>query len=61
MGGLKTAFPVPAGGIDIKNIKSLKQFYGNDVVFLIGSSLYVCSSNLTASVKDCIQHLSAYC
>lgn len=58
MGKLKTAFPVPAGGIDIKSIKTLKHFYGNDVVFLIGSSLYVCSNNLTASVKDCIQSIS---
>ncbi|MDI6782394.1 MAG: RuBisCO large subunit C-terminal-like domain-containing protein [bacterium] len=55
MGRLKTAFPVPAGGIDVKSIKILKQFYGNDAVFLIGSSLYVCSSNLAASVEDCIQ------
>ncbi len=54
MGKLKTAFPVPAGGIDVLSIRTLKQFYGNDAVFLIGSSLYVCSSNLTASVKDCI-------
>ncbi|MBI4777547.1 ribulose 1,5-bisphosphate carboxylase large subunit [Candidatus Desantisbacteria bacterium] len=57
IGRLKTAFPVPAGGIDIKSIQTLKQFYGNDTVFLIGSSLYVCSSNLTANVKDCIQRI----
>ncbi len=59
MGSLKTAFPVPAGGIDVKNTRALKQFYGNDTIFLIGSSLYICSNSLTASVKDCIKTFRA--
>lgn len=47
----KQSFSVPAGGIDIKNISKLKKFYGNDVVFLIGSDLYAYSNNLTENVK----------
>ncbi|MDI6786721.1 MAG: RuBisCO large subunit C-terminal-like domain-containing protein [bacterium] len=51
MFNLKKAFPVPAGGIAFENISKLNKFYGHNVVFLVGSSLYAYSKNLTESVK----------
>lgn len=46
---LKPSLPMPGGGI--MDISALRRFYGNDVVFLIGSNLYNYSDNLTASVQ----------
>lgn len=39
--GLRTAFPVPAGGIDVDRIPYWIGEYGVDTMFLIGGSLYV--------------------
>lgn len=47
----KKAFPVPAGGIGVENIAQLKEFYLNDAVFLIGSSLYAYSDDITSNVR----------
>lgn len=38
---LKKSFPCPAGGIEFNNIPSVRDFYGDDVVILIGASLYL--------------------
>ena len=51
---IKKSLPAPAGGINLKNIPSIKDFYGKDVVILIGASLYLKSSNLEKTVRDII-------
>lgn len=38
--GLKPVFPVPAGGIKIERLGETIEFYGEDVMLLIGGSLY---------------------
>lgn len=37
---IKSSLPVPAGGISLENIPFLKNLFGNDVIFLVGSSLF---------------------
>ena len=49
--GLRPAFPVPAGGLDMESVTELHPFYGKDVIFLIGSSLYTRSADLTENVR----------
>ncbi|MBU0600589.1 ribulose 1,5-bisphosphate carboxylase large subunit [bacterium] len=59
MGNLKQAFPVIAGGLDIENIGQLKEFYGHEVVFLIGSSLYAYSNDLVVNVKHLLKRVKS--
>ncbi len=40
LGHMRPALPTPAGGIDLKNIADVVHFYGNDIILLIGGSLY---------------------
>jgi ribulose-bisphosphate carboxylase large chain len=37
---VRSAFPVPAGGIKLERVAELLQFYGRDCILLIGGSLY---------------------
>lgn len=39
LGPIRTAFPVPGGGVDAARIAQWIDLYGNDTMFLIGSSL----------------------
>jgi ribulose-bisphosphate carboxylase large chain len=39
-GGRNAAFPVPAGGMSVKNLKKMVKFYGADTIFLIGGDLH---------------------
>lgn len=43
--GLKPIFPVPAGGIKIGRLQETIDFYGDDVMLLIGGSLYEAGSD----------------
>lgn len=38
---LNKSLPAPAGGIDLKDVPTIREFYGDDVVILIGASLYL--------------------
>jgi len=40
MGDIKPIFPVPAGGLTLKKVLTLLEFYGNEVTFLIGGDLH---------------------
>lgn len=40
LGDLRSAFPVPGGGIDVERIPYWTKAYGTDTVFLVGASLY---------------------
>lgn len=39
LGSVRPAFPVPGGGIDAERVGHWMKLYGNDTMFLIGSSL----------------------
>ncbi|MDR1924422.1 MAG: hypothetical protein LBQ66_08605 [Planctomycetaceae bacterium] len=44
-------FPSPAGGMELKNIKTILQNYGKDTLMLVGSGLFSQSNNIIANCK----------
>jgi len=50
MGNLKPIYPAPGGGMSLKRIPELKEFYGNDVMFLVGGDLIKVSPDIE---KNC--------
>ncbi len=47
----KPSFPVPAGGISLSSVKKIHAFYGDDVMFLVGGSLYLENGGLESSTR----------
>lgn len=52
MGGIKSILPTPGGGMSIENISQLHEFYGNDVIYLIGGGLHKHSPDLIQNARD---------
>jgi ribulose-bisphosphate carboxylase large chain len=48
---IRSSFPTPAGGMDIENIPEVMKFYGNDIILLIGGSLYSRSDDLEDNAR----------
>jgi len=48
---IRSSYPTPAGGMEIEDIPEIVQFYGNDIILLIGGSLYSRSGNLEENAK----------
>ncbi|MFO0209019.1 MAG: ribulose 1,5-bisphosphate carboxylase, partial [Betaproteobacteria bacterium] len=44
--GLKTAAPVPAGGMSVERVPELKRQYGNEAMLLVGGSLLIARDRL---------------
>jgi ribulose-bisphosphate carboxylase large chain len=40
LGGLRTAFPAPGGGMTVERVPEMLDAYGEDVCLLIGGNLY---------------------
>jgi ribulose-bisphosphate carboxylase large chain len=40
MGAIRSIFPVPAGGMTMQRVPELCEFYGQDVILLIGGDLH---------------------
>jgi len=51
MGNYPAIFPTPGGGMELARIPELLQLYGNDVMFLIGGSLYSRSPDLVENAQ----------
>jgi ribulose-bisphosphate carboxylase large chain len=51
LGNIPPIFPSPAGGMELKNIKSMLQNYGKDMLLLIGSGLFAQGNNLIDNCK----------
>lgn len=51
MGNIKNIFPGPGGGMNLNNVKKMKKFYGNDVVFLMGGGLHKAGPDIVENVK----------
>ncbi len=60
MDPIKPAFPTAGGGIDLNTIADLVKSYGNDIIFLIGGSLYQYSAGLASAAKEFQQALTDY-
>lgn len=51
MANIKPSFPTPAGGMELEDIPEIIRFYGNDVILLVGGSLYGRSDDLAANAR----------
>lgn len=49
--GLKSALPVPAGGMTLERAKEIIDFYGNDTMLLIGGNLLLAGDNITEETE----------
>ncbi len=58
--GVRTAFPVPGGGVDVERVPHWIERYGVDTVFLIGSSLYA-QSDLERASRDLLASVERHC
>jgi ribulose-bisphosphate carboxylase large chain len=47
--GLRPALPVPAGGMSVERVPEMLDFYGTDVLLLIGGALLAAGDGLTAA------------
>lgn len=52
MGNLRPIFPVPAGGMKRSRLVEMVEFYGNDVMLLIGGDLHRHPEGLTAACAE---------
>lgn len=49
--GLKPCLPVPAGGMELKRVPELLEYFGRDVMLLIGGSLLSAKANITKETE----------
>ncbi|MDJ0763246.1 MAG: RuBisCO large subunit C-terminal-like domain-containing protein [Myxococcota bacterium] len=59
LGDLAPIFPVPAGGMTLNKVPGLLQFYGQDVILLIGGDLHRHSADLVESCRQFRQLVEA--
>ncbi|MGH7588594.1 MAG: RuBisCO large subunit C-terminal-like domain-containing protein [Gemmatimonadota bacterium] len=52
LGGLRPALPVPAGGMSVARVREMVEFYGIDVMLLVGGSLYVARQGLAERARE---------
>lgn len=58
MGGLRSIFPVPSGGMKWQLFKKMVQVYGPDAIFLVGGALLTESDDLTANMHFYFEKLN---
>ena len=56
----KSAFPVPAGGMQLHNIASMAKDYGEDVILLIGGALLSHSDDLKNSTRIFMEKINEH-
>ncbi len=58
MGDIASIFPAPGGGMTMENIRENRDFYGPDVIYLMGGGLFRESDDLTANCRRFREFLS---
>jgi ribulose-bisphosphate carboxylase large chain len=60
--GILPTLPMPAGGIQYKNVHDNLQFYGKEVILLIGGGLYVAGDDeaLAARAAEFVHHVAEF-
>jgi ribulose-bisphosphate carboxylase large chain len=60
--GLTPTLPMPAGGIQYQQVADVLEFYGSDVVLLIGGGLYQAGDDqaLRARTEEFVRHVAAF-
>lgn len=56
-GPLRPAMPVPAGGMSVERVDELLAFYGEDVMLLMGGSLYLAGENLESRAQHFVERV----
>ncbi len=54
----KPSMPVPAGGISISDVAKVLSFYGNDVMLLIGGSVFLHKDGLQQATRQLLELIS---
>lgn len=57
MGIIKSAFPVPSGGMKWQLFKEMRRVYGDDVIFLVGGALQTEGPDLKENTKFFLEKL----
>ncbi len=62
LAGLKATLPMPAGGIKYHQVADVLEFYGRDVILLIGGGLYEAGDDaaLRARVEEFVRHVAEF-
>jgi len=60
--GLTPTLPMPAGGIKYHQVADVLEFYGRDVILLIGGGLYEAGDDaaLRARVEEFVRHVAEF-
>lgn len=58
--GLRTAVPVPAGGMTVDRVPEMLEFYGADTMLLIGGSLLAARERLTEETAAFVRRVADY-
>ena len=61
LGGLRSLFPVPAGGMSLARVPELVRFYGPDCCLLIGGDLHAAGPDLTANCRALLAAVTSAC
>jgi ribulose-bisphosphate carboxylase large chain len=59
-GGLRPAIPVPAGGMTRERVPEMLDFYGADVMLLIGGGLLTARDRLAAATAEFVAEVARY-
>lgn len=59
MGGMKTVFPAPGGGMTTDRAQDMRDVYGRDFVLLMGGGLHRHSPDLTKNAEYFVEMVSA--
>lgn len=57
--GFKTCLPIPAGGIAFDRVDEVLDFYGRDVILLMGGSLYIAGEDMPARAAQFTERVRA--
>lgn len=50
--GIRSALPVPAGGMSVARVREMREFYGEDTMFLIGGALLSEGDRMADACRD---------
>ena len=54
---IRPALPVPAGGMSVERVREMVDFYGPDVMLLVGGTLYRSANRLEARAREFVERV----
>jgi ribulose-bisphosphate carboxylase large chain len=58
--GIRPALPVPAGGMRLERVEELLDFYGRDVMLLIGGNLLIDRAHVLERTREFVDRVAAH-